>query len=346
MARLTDLPPEVRLKIYELLLVDPTRDGLRITMTFDPYRDPKPVWSRARCAQAETPHKAGHYPHPCRVEVPFFTLHHLDFTDLWALARVNRKFYAETSQTIYNNADLAYAYATAVSSEPALAFLCLSRYLEQHTPKSRAMLHSLIIQARAPYIMRPRDTKFLVDLVNARLPNLRVFGYQLTPIIASKPIDRIWPLFSNLCSLPYAIRPLAQLNTNLRTFLELPSVENFGGSHPNVKMYEYMLIMRRSLSDQYMKMTANVVKLRRCMHDRHTLALNRGDYLQITSRLRSTSDLEEEEADEETATKEKTIKDMLDNAHQLGHGLRQYRVWPSEMWTRAREEAHKDDGHF
>jgi hypothetical protein len=38
MARLSDVPPEVRLKTYRLLLVDPIREGQRITFTIDPHR--------------------------------------------------------------------------------------------------------------------------------------------------------------------------------------------------------------------------------------------------------------------------------------------------------------------
>ncbi|CAD0106651.1 unnamed protein product [Aureobasidium uvarum] len=182
MALITDLPPEVRLKIYEFLLVDPIRDGLRITLTFDPLDSTKKTWARARCVQSDQPHKEGHSAHPCQIDVSPFTLHHLNFTDLLSLASANKTLYLEVSQTMYNNSDLTYSFGQLPPAAKVLksssAFTPLGRYFDQHSSMTCAMLISLVIHD-GPAIMTPRDTKTIVDLVNFRLPNLRVFGYQI-----------------------------------------------------------------------------------------------------------------------------------------------------------------------
>ncbi|KAI5272336.1 hypothetical protein E4T47_04497 [Aureobasidium subglaciale] len=99
----TDLPTESRLIVYGFLLVDPMRDGNRIAFT-------KVTWSRSRCTQAEHPDNEINSAEHCHIDVPSFTYHHRDFTDLTSLSQVNKKIYAEASETIYNNADLVYAF--------------------------------------------------------------------------------------------------------------------------------------------------------------------------------------------------------------------------------------------
>jgi hypothetical protein len=107
MARLSDLPPEIQLKIYQLLLINPIRERLRITLTLDPLHGSRTTWDRASCVQtADPPHDAEHSAHSCHVEAVSSTLHHFDFTDLVSLIRANKLLYAEASQTIFNNADL------------------------------------------------------------------------------------------------------------------------------------------------------------------------------------------------------------------------------------------------
>ncbi|KAH0044786.1 SGT1-domain-containing protein, partial [Aureobasidium melanogenum] len=181
MARLIDLPPEVRLKIYRLLLADPIRDGLRVILTFD-LLDNKTTWGRTRCAQTEQPHREGHSAEPCCVDVSPSILHHLDFTDLWSLARASKMVYVEATQITYNNADLVYSLGDLISrvSTPGhiAAFVPFNCYFEQYSPTKMAMLHSLVIQDKFE-TMSARDMKSVVDIVNSCLPNLRVFGYYI-----------------------------------------------------------------------------------------------------------------------------------------------------------------------
>ncbi|KAH0156967.1 hypothetical protein KCU67_g8099, partial [Aureobasidium melanogenum] len=308
MARLTDLPPEVRLKIYDLLLVDPISDGLRITMTFDPLDNNKMAWGRASCAQTEQPHKECHSADPCCVDVPPCTLHHLDFTDLWSLARTNRIFYVEATPTIYNNADLVYSSGKS-TSDPSmrdclLAFAPLSRYFEKHSLTTKAMLDSLAIREKFA-TMSARDMKLVVDIVNFHLPNLRVFGYHVSENAASSPPNR------SFCRTFSTLQPLACLRAKVRPFLYLPVpaglLLNKASSHPtsNTKKHFY--------GDYFMKSIDERVKGRRAMHDYHEAALQHGHYLQATLALRSASTTQKQ-VSEETALIEKNLVRMQPHA--------------------------------
>ncbi|KAG9858936.1 hypothetical protein KCU98_g332, partial [Aureobasidium melanogenum] len=306
MARLTDLPPEARLKIYKLLLVDPIRDELRVTMTFDPFDNNKITWGRARCAQTEQPHKEGHSADPCCVDVPPFTVHHLDFTDLWSLARASKKFYLEASETIYNNADLTYASGRLVpvtkplkstpgfkslsrslkSLELNFAFKSLSRYLEQHSAVTCSMLHSLVIND-VYNAMTPQDMKLIVDLVNARLPGLQVLGYQVSTDIGFSLNDLMMSSSSSIAHTVITIQPFARLRRGTRTFLEVPIPAKLASALPQV--YDSLCDLRERLLVYAAMVMSPMAKLRRAANKRHELTLHRGDYLCLTLALRSMS---------------------------------------------------------
>lgn len=290
MTRLTDLPPEIRLNIYQLLLVDPIRDGLRITLTFDPLDNDKRTWSRARCAQTEQPHNEGHAAGPCCVDVPPFSLHHLDFTDLWSLARASKTLYAEASKTIYNNADLTYAFGElpplAKSLGSTSASTPLGHYLEQHSPTTRAMICTLVIHGKSA-TMSPREMKAVVDIVNSHLPNLRVFGYHVSANTAGSFMERVRNSCREICRTPKDIQPLAHLKADIRLFLELPDPVWLASTEPT--LYERLCSVRRLLSGYAMETITQRVRGRRVAQDFHGLALDRGVYLHITSALRSSS---------------------------------------------------------
>lgn len=306
MVRLTDLPPEVRLKIYKLLLVDPIRDGLRITMTFNPILDNKIIWDRARCAQTEQPHKEGHSADPCCLDVPPFTVHHLDFTDLWSLARASKKLYVEASETIYNNADLTYTsgkllpVAKSLNSTPGFkslsryleslelnfAFKCLSRYLEQHSAATCSMLHSLVINDVST-AMTARDMKSIVDLVNARLTGLRVLGYQVGVDIGTSLNDLLKGSSSSIAHTVITIQPFARLRPEIRTFLEVPIPAKLASVLPQV--YDSLCDLRERLLVYAAMVISPMSEVRRAANDRHELTLHRGDYLSLTLALRSMS---------------------------------------------------------
>ncbi|KAG9568028.1 hypothetical protein KCU71_g3332, partial [Aureobasidium melanogenum] len=308
MARLTDLPPEVRLKIYKLLLVDPIRDGLRITMTSDPL-DNKMTWGRARCAQTEQPHKEGHSAEPCCVDVPPFTVHHLDFTNLWSLARARKKFYVKTSETIYNNADLTYSSGKLLPVTKSLesnhafkslsralkpleldfASKCLNRYLEQHSAVTRSMLHSLIINDSST-TLTPQDMKSIVDLINARLPSLRVLGYQVSTNTGSSLNDLMQSSSSSIAHTTITIQPFACLRPEIRTFIEVPISAKLEAALP--QLYHSLCEFRERLSIYATEVIRQMARVRRAVNDRHELTLHRGEYLCLTSAPRTMSVVE------------------------------------------------------
>lgn len=290
MVCLADLPPEIRLNIYQLLLVDPIRDGLRITLTLDSLNNYKMTWGRARCTQTEQPHKEGHSAGPCCVDVPPLTIHHLDFTDLWSLARASRMLYAEASKIIYNNADLTYAFGElpplAKSLRSSSASAPLNHYLEQHSPTTRAMLYTLVIHSTSA-AMSPREMKAVVDIVNTHLPNLRVFGYHVSANTAGSFMERVRNSCREICRTPKDIQPLAHLKTDIRLFLELPDPVWLASIEPT--LYEGLCSVRQLLSGYAMETITQRVRGRRVAKDFHGLAQTRGVYLHITSALRSRS---------------------------------------------------------
>ncbi|KAH0346496.1 hypothetical protein KCU81_g3908, partial [Aureobasidium melanogenum] len=289
MARLTDLPPEIKLHIYQLLLVDPIRDRLRIALTFDPLDNKKKTWSRARCTQTEQPHNEGHSTAPCCVDVQPFTLHHLDFTDLWSLARASKMLYVEATKTIYNNADLVYSSGeilpVAKSLKHTVAFSPLTRFLGSHSPTTCSMLTSLVINDKSA-AMTPRDMKLIVDLVNIRLPNIRVLGYQVGTTTATSLTDLLRDTYLSIAGIIKVVQPFACLKSGIRTFVEVPISTELATLQP--QLYHSLCHMRHHIYAYASRIISRMVRLRRIAHKHHALALQRGDYLLITVPLRST----------------------------------------------------------
>lgn len=326
MARLTELPPEIRLFIYKLLLVDPVRDGLRIALTFDPLDNDKKAWSRTRCAQVEQPRNECHSTDPCCVYIPLSTLHHLAFTDLWSLAKASKMLYAEASKTIYNNADLTYVpgglppLAKSPGSTPAPTLL--GHYLEQHSPTTCSMLHSLTIHDKSG-IMSPRAMKGVVDIVNSQLPNLRVFGYRVSAITADSFIERVRNSCREICGAPKDLQPLAHLKTDVRLFLELPDPVWLASIEPT--LYGGLCLVRQLLCGYAMDTILHMVRGRRVAQSFHELALDRGVYLQVTSALRSESAVQVRVSND-TACMEEALADLrsLGNCEFVFRGMKKH----------------------
>jgi hypothetical protein len=284
MARLSDLPPEVRLEIYRLLLIDPVRDGLRITFALDPSDSNKSTWDRARCDQAEAPHKEGHSAHPCHVDVLPSTLHHLDFTDLMSLARTNKTFYVEASQTIYNSTDLTLSFPQLPPAARAVpAFTPLSRYLEHHCPTALTMLHSLVIKDETA-AMSPKDMRFLVDLVATQLPNLRGFGYHVG-VCTSSSFPELMRSCRNLCRTFRVVQPLARLKADVRKSISSPAPTELASL--STQMNSAWCKMGGRLEQYTTDGIEKVVRTRRTMRKHHALALEGDDYLYCTVVVRS-----------------------------------------------------------
>jgi hypothetical protein len=307
MACLSDLSPEIRLKIYQLLLIDPIRKGLRITYEPDLHGGNKLRQVRPRGYQSDEAHS------PCRLYCRGSTLHHLDFTDLMSLAMTNRKLYAEASQTIYNNADLTLTFDLwSPTATPTFASTLFSRYLRQHCSLTREMFLSLTILDEVG-IMSLKDAGSIVALVNAQLPNLRSFEYynfgfeidhmsRLAPYIPFD-MDRFRCNYSRAVR---AIEPFAGFGGGVRTTLDMP-VPNSASSH--IQTYSLLCRLRQKFIEKALQPHTLVHQYRANMRRSHATALEYGCYLEITGALRSTS-IENVQFDESLTVIEKMLVDM------------------------------------
>lgn len=291
MARLCDLPPEIRLKIYQLLLVDPIRQGLRVTFTFEPPFSDRLLYSRTHCDRPDLPHEADHSYHSCRVDAAFPTIHHFDFLDLTSLAMANRTLYVEASQIIYNNADLSlcnYDSELLYNGKVAPAPRLLHRYLEQHSSPTRDMIHSLVIHDRSA-AMSPGDAKSIVDLANTRLPKLRAFEYHVVTSSMGPPPNVLRDFFRNHARAVRNVQPFVDLRTGVRKAIDLPVPTQLTSG--DVQLNGELRNLSQQLAEKFSEMPAQLREYRRLVKRHHTLALDRGRYLRITLALRSSPDM-------------------------------------------------------
>jgi len=282
MARLSDLPPEVRLKIYDLLLVDPIREGLRIKFALDLRKGSTIKRSRSRYMKSEGL--------SIILDHSDAFLHHLDSTDLMSLATTNKTLYTEASQTIYNNADLTLSNHLSLRT-PKLAhvLMLLRRYLEQHCFSTRKMLLSLVIHDNSTSTSSG-DARSIVDLINTQLPKLRVFEYHVVTDDCGSPL----PLMSSYCK-NYAraiktVQPFVGLKAGIRTTLDLPIP-----TEPRLRdspYYPSLCKIRQRFIEEALEALIHLRELRSGVHELHTWAVDRGGYLHATQALRA--DLDED----------------------------------------------------
>lgn len=281
MARLSDLPPEVRLKIYDLLLVDPIQQGLRITFAPDLLDGNKIKPGRARCVEIDK----GHSTHACRVHA---FLHHLDFSDLKSLAATNRTIYEEASQTIYNNAGLTLSndrWPFTAQFAPVLElFRC---YLEQHRSLTREMLLSLAIHDLSA-AMSTRDARCIVDLVDTHLPRLRVFEYHVMTGDTGSPLTLTSHFCRNYARAIKIIHPFVALRADIRTTLDLPIPTEPALRDP--RSYPLFCKLRQRFVEGALQGVLHLRDLRRVIHEIHAWGVDLGGYLHATQALRADLD--------------------------------------------------------
>jgi len=277
MARLSDLPPEVRLKIYDLLLVDPNREGPRIRFTLDSRKGKTIKQSRSLCKNVK-----GHSTVLDRYKA---FLHHLDFSDLLSLATTNKTFYTEASQTIYNNADLTLAnhqWLNASKFAPALKLF--RRYLERHCSLTREMLLSLVIHDRSA-AMSAGDTRFVVDLINTHMPKLRVFKYHVITANIGSPELFVHEFVCNRARAGKAVLPLVSLRAGIRTTLDMPIPTDPALNDPHI--YPFLCEVRQRSLEQALEAVLRLRDMRRGTREHHAWAVNSGCYLHLTQTLRA-----------------------------------------------------------
>jgi hypothetical protein len=287
MAQFLDLPPEIRLFIYNALLVDPIREGSRLVCTVDASGESS--WSRTTGhLLTENKRTTDRRLKPIKSSVS-----HIDYSDLWSLASVNKVLYLEATPTMYSHAQLEY---TSGGTRETLSTLnthksstLLHAWLEKMSPTTSALYHDLTISYGRGVHLSAKDMKVLVDLINLRLSNLLYLNIQ-----AVNPAIEAWPHFlctslaedafktlaaarpvARLTSRPsILIKPRARLHLELEMSRETPTSKDLN---------------RLNLS-RFRKITRLIVGIRdwRCRaQDYHANACQRDDYLLLTSFIRS-----------------------------------------------------------
>ena len=291
MARLSDLTPEVRLKIYRLLLVDPIQQGLRIAFLIEPTISDRILCHREHCIQDDLPHEADHSAHSCRIDAMSPTIHHFDFTDLMSLAMVNRTLYIEASQTIYNNFDLSLSNHKwlLLRGKFAPAPELLHRYLVQHCSATRDMIPSLVIHDGSA-AMSPRDAKSIVDLANTQLPKLRAFDYHVITRPVGSLGDLLQDFLRNHARAIRNVQPFVDLKAGVRKALDLPIPTRLRSLGPQLD--SSLCRLGQQFAEEIPKMALQMREHRRLVKRHHTLALDRGRYLRVTLALRSMPDMD------------------------------------------------------
>jgi hypothetical protein len=288
MARLFDLPPEVRLEIYRLLLVDPIREELSIAFFFDKHDGYKIIRESSRCMQVTMPHEEAHIPRIYRIPHYSTSLHHLDFTDLMSLAMTNKTLYAEASQTIYDNANLTLYLKEWPRASFPLAFRLITRYLERHGSSTREMIRSLVIHDRSA-VMSPKHARSVVDLVNTQLPNLRAFEYHVLSygVMSSRGLlNTLQHRFRCAHSRAVkAVQPFVGLTAAFRTTFNLAVPKKLALRDP--RLYSELCELSQQFAEKALEMSGQVHKSRRAIREHHELALHRGLILHVTLALRS-----------------------------------------------------------
>lgn len=199
----TDLPSELRQPIYDALLVDPIRTQSRRVCTVDKLGNSS--WSRTEVPLPANDESAiDNPPAPIRSSIS-----HLDYSDLWSLARVNKLFYSEATPTIYSHAQLEYISGNTHSTRANSTLL--HTYLHKVLPATSTLYRNLtIIDGRNDLFAK--EMKNLVDLINHRMPNLHSLKIQVyDPGLEGWPDIRYPRLLIDDLQMLAAVRPLARL---------------------------------------------------------------------------------------------------------------------------------------
>jgi hypothetical protein len=283
MAHFLDLPPEIRLSIYNALLVDPIREGSRLVCTVDASGESS--WSRTT-GNLRTEQRVN-YRHSKPVKS---SVSHIDYSDLWSLASVNKLLYLEATPTMYMHAKLEYTPGDmpGTDKDPTLLHTCL----EKKSPATSMLYRDLTIRygSRKYLYLSAKDMNVLVDLINLKLPNLlsltfREVRYSSGERLRSRMID----LFQELLRTLAAARPVACLTSR-------PYISSRERTRLRINLGWSMTLTFSNMNDltwfRLWRVTRSIVGIRdwrRKAQDYHANACLQGDYLLLTSFLRSTS---------------------------------------------------------
>jgi hypothetical protein len=284
MAHFLDLPPEIRQSIYDALLVDPIRERSRLVCTVDASGESS--WSRTT-AHMRTEQRVYYR----RSEPVKPSVSHIDYSDLWSLASVNKMLYLEATPTMYMDAQLGYIPGDMPSTDKSPTLL--HTYLQKISSATSMLYHNLTIRygSRKHLYLSAKDMKVLVDLINLRLSNLLSLGIRaVTPSTQAWYRCRMFYLFRELLRTLAAARLVACLTS--RPYISFSprgrlriAIERSGG----ILNFSNMNDLTMSRIWRVKRSIVGIRDWRRKAQDYHANACLQGDYLLLTSFLRSTS---------------------------------------------------------
>ncbi|THY22629.1 hypothetical protein D6D01_06247 [Aureobasidium pullulans] len=290
MASFTDLPPEVRVYVYHCLIVDPIRDKLRVVLTLK--KDGKIVYSRTTEPSApDEPVSTDIPPTPLETSVS-----HVDYVDLLSLATTNKTLYQEATPIMYKHCDLKFTFGDFISmaTSPTL----LHTFLNKFEPANFALFDRLTV-VDGSRNMSAKDVKGVVDLANSKLPNLKFFSIESINPALEAWVDGESPSFvQDYLRLIVASRPVACLASGPVISIKPRLLFYFesGITSDDPDTHVGMTFMRCMILALTPDITAHKY-WRRAFQIYHATAYEDGDYLQLTSALRSESGMSEDTAE-------------------------------------------------
>jgi hypothetical protein len=273
---------KIRQSIYDLLLVDPIRDGSRLVCTVDGLREPS--WSRtAEHLLTKRKHITDEQPAtPLRSSAS-----HIDYNDLWSLACTTKLLYLEATPTMYMHAQLEYTsgHTPRTYKDPTL----FHTYLNKLSSTTRTLYRNLTI-SYGRECLSAKDMNVIVDLINLKLSNLLSLNIQaVNPAIEAWPKLQWHSLLQNHLQTIAAARPVARLTSRplisikprARLYIELDFPKN-------TRYFRCLSLCKWSILLSATRTVTGIRKWRREAQDYHAIAYQRGDCLLLTSCLRST----------------------------------------------------------
>lgn len=280
MATFLDLPPEIRRLIYDELLVDPIKSNARLMCTSDALGksnwsrivEPMPTNNKLTTRQASTPVKSS---------VSF-----IDYSNLWSLISTTKLLYVEATPTMYMHAQLEYIHGDTPGTRQSPTLL--HTYLEKLLPATRALHHHLTIHYGREGLSA-KDMRVLVDTINLKLPNLLSLSIQaVNPAIEAWPKIQWRGLSEDYLKTLGAARPVARLNSR-----PVISIKPRARLYVDIDAFKNTTVFRCLVQSNWKRMLRiihSMVSIRdwRCEAQQyHTIACQQGDYLLLTSPLRS-----------------------------------------------------------
>ncbi|CAD0085685.1 unnamed protein product [Aureobasidium mustum] len=285
MTNFLSLPPELREQIYLELLVDSSKNQDRIMLTLD--KDGHFVWNRiTQLSPPDDELITDDQPAPTPSSIK-----HLDYSNLWSLARVNSLLYAEATPIMYANANLEYTFGDScfVDGNSVL----LQTFLNKLRPATCALYRQMTIVNGKN--LSAKAMRFIVNILNSKLPCVMSLSLR-----AIDPHTEVWlnnespEWLKEHMQLMAAARPLSCLTSSpkisLKTRLCFCLDYNYFDPDPETQLI--MLILRGLMETEVWR--------RQAQND-HAMNCEEGHYLQLTYALRSTMT---ETTNDETTTED------------------------------------------